>query len=383
MGLSLFDKDNSGGFPKPENSTSFSFPISGDDQVNDSPDPFEQDKNYFSNDAVSNSDRYVFVSQGPHAYWNYKHGPLGRAKKENPDKFETDIFKFGSLYHTYILEPDTYDDKYACFGGKKPSSSNMGKFCEEVANGIAVEMAYQNNYSIKGKKPAAIREAAYQLYEDLCGYIEYLQTSRNKKPVTSEEELQIERMGFIYEQHPKVESLKYIASRETSIVIIEEPGFWYDEEWGIECRFKPDWVIIDTVNKIIYHNDLKTTKNSSPLSFPSDGIKGYGYDEQVVFYRRGLLMSDLVTSKLEKIGHNITEYVIISSIIACCKMEPFATNVFEFTDEDLIIPTINVTKSMKEISLYTNEGIEEGNWFDYVHDPKASKEGVYKLSDLR
>lgn len=65
--------------------------------------------------------------------------------------------------------------------------------------------------------------------------------------------------------------------------IAESSIFWKDDETGIECKIRPDYLINDN-NFII---DLKTTTDSSPASFKKSSWN-LNYHIQASFYQRGI-----------------------------------------------------------------------------------------------
>lgn len=58
---------------------------------------------------------------------------------------------------------------------------------------------------------------------------------------------------------------------------------WHDEEFGIDCKARIDWVCGAGINYLV---DLKSTRNSSPEKFGHDAFR-LGYHIQLAFYLRG------------------------------------------------------------------------------------------------
>ncbi|WP_424859336.1 PD-(D/E)XK nuclease-like domain-containing protein [Tepidimonas sp. HKU77] len=71
--------------------------------------------------------------------------------------------------------------------------------------------------------------------------------------------------------------------------LAEMSGFWVDQETGIECKCRPDWLVTmeerpEWVTAII---DVKTCVDASADGF-SRAIATLGYDVQVAFYQDGI-----------------------------------------------------------------------------------------------
>jgi exodeoxyribonuclease VIII len=76
-----------------------------------------------------------------------------------------------------------------------------------------------------------------------------------------------------------------------SIVAVEEPFQWVDEETGIELKCKPDCRFVD--NGL---GDVKTTKSADPRMFASDAAK-YGYAFSAAMYWDGMTANGLEPSE--------------------------------------------------------------------------------------
>ena len=153
-----------------------------------------------------------------------------RVERLNP-KPRTDAMKFGSAYHTYVLERSLFRSQYKVV----PKMVRRGKDYE-----------------------AACQEAA------VAG-----------KELLWEEELeQIEAMARVFDSHAFVPGLMKDSLREVSI-------FW--KRAGIKCKARID--IANPTLRIL--GDLKTTQCSRPEKFINQ-LATMGYDQQMAWYLDGL-----------------------------------------------------------------------------------------------
>lgn len=67
--------------------------------------------------------------------------------------------------------------------------------------------------------------------------------------------------------------------------VAEVSAFWRDDETGLQCKCRPDWVHTLSDGRVILV-DVKTTKDCSPHQF-SRSAWGYGYHRQAAWYSAG------------------------------------------------------------------------------------------------
>lgn len=316
-----------------------------------------EDKDYFAHPAISNSDLSKFRKEGPKNFWHYKYS----GKADNTPSKE---MKFGTLCHCLILEPDTFDSRYAVFTGVAPSSPNMVGFCDMVADGIPFEMAYNSNYKCSAKELGA---KSLELYEKLCGYIEHLKESREKEAVTVEDLQRAQAVCENYANHPFLQRLNKLECFNEH-VIMADWEFEGDSLQPLSCRAKIDKFAIDPENEIVYLPDLKTSFNSGYESF-QDSFRKWGYGYQAAFYRQLVFRSRL----LEILG--IAHYSVRSYAVVLQSSEPFPVEVYRISEESLsecyskMVPVIeelasllSVSKEENHFKMAHNEQEEDGLW---------------------
>ena len=72
--------------------------------------------------------------------------------------------------------------------------------------------------------------------------------------------------------------------------VAEKSFFWKDLETGIDCRIRPDALLLDDNGEIIGILDLKTTRDASSRAF-ARSIANFGYDLQAAFYQDAVALA--------------------------------------------------------------------------------------------
>ena len=332
-------------------------------------DGWASDKEYFGSDAISNSDLRVFDKEGPASFWAYKYDPDYVKVKA------TDSQEFGTLLHTLIYEEQEYKKRYTQFLGKRPTSTQMEGFCQDINNGMEATLAYCNNYSTKNKSQQAIIETTEMLYDDLYSYITALRLQGNKKIITQALLDNAEKGKENYLFHPRVRFVQEMLATD-DCEVFRECGIYWHSNYGFDCRAKVDEVIVNHTKKIIYKNDLKSTYNVHPSSFGTsrhvtydDGstqilltgsIAKWDYDQQIAFYDLAINESSF------RKDHNCEGYEIENSIMAVKNTAPFNVNCYGFSKETVQAATAKIQQKMENIAGYLESGSKEfDDWQDY------------------
>lgn len=114
-----------------------------------------------------------------------------------------------------------------------------------------------------------------------CGlWIATAQKARNegKIPMAKAEIQKAQRMAGVVHTHPIAQRLLVEGTPEVS-------GYWHDDETGIRCRFRPDF-LPDRPGRMICV-DYKTAQSANPSAFER-AAGDYGYHQQVAWYLDGL-----------------------------------------------------------------------------------------------
>ena len=183
----------------------------------------DSSKVYHSRKAVSRSDLFL-LSKSPQ-YFKYIQ-ENGRA--------ETDALRFGTMVHTFVLEPNLFKRRY-----------------------IVIP-----NIDRRTREGKAILE----------------EVSRIKKEIVTESEL-----STITAMRDAVLNNKYAYALLQGVK--EMSYYWTDELTGIKLKCRPDCVSnIGQTNVIV---DLKSCENAQTDAFMRDALK-YGYDLQAATYKTGV-----------------------------------------------------------------------------------------------
>lgn len=98
-------------------------------------------------------------------------------------------------------------------------------------------------------------------------------------PLLADEGEQIRAMAAAIRQHPQAGPLFALQG------VAERSIYWTDEETGVRCRIRPDWLV--QLPGLTLCIDLKTTVDASPAAV-SKTIEKYSYHQQDALYTEGL-----------------------------------------------------------------------------------------------
>lgn len=119
-----------------------------------------------------------------------------------------------------------------------------------------------------------------------CGkWIAAAQKARNEGriPLPKSEIQKAQQMAGQVYAHPLASKLFLQGTPEVS-------GYWHDDETGIRCRFRPDW-LPDRPGRMICV-DYKTADDASQAAFER-ACAAYGYHIQDAWYREGLRQTEI------------------------------------------------------------------------------------------
>ncbi len=200
---------------------------------------------YHGGPGISRSGIMEF-KKSPLHYWHKYLNPE-RAPTES-----TEAMAFGSALHTYILEPQTFEDRYHVW------------------------------QKVNGRKPAS----------NTNGWAEIV-TAANGKLLICEEDLKpITDMHRAINQHPTARNMLEGGVNEKSL-------YWADKDTGILCKVRPD---VLHANLVI---DLKTSSDASFRTFQRDAF-AFGYHIQcgmiaeALWALKGINMMNFVFVVVEK-----------------------------------------------------------------------------------
>lgn len=193
-----------------------------------------------------------------------------------PRKRATKTMDFGTLCHGALLEPHTFDNRYAVI----PDSLLSGE-----------------NRSISSKDAKAWRD------EQVAA----------GKIVLKEDDL------------PEIQAVAKGVMEECGAWLsaaghIEKTIIWQHPATGIACRCKPDWIRF-TKNKTAIGFDLKTTNSIEPHAFRNK-VESLGYWLQVAHYSEGI---EIAT------GRPVEEFIFVAAL----NKSPFRARTFNLDAESV------------------------------------------------
>lgn len=147
--------------------------------------------------------------------------------------------RFGTAVHTAVLEPETLTDRYVVVPDGVDRRTKLGK---EIWEGLQAE--------------AEAKGAALISNDDFQKVLRIQSSSRT---------------------HPMSQRLLSEGEAEVSV-------FWEDEETGVLCKCRPDWLMGGENPAIL---DLKTTVDASPNGFMKSAYS-YRYHVQAAWYLDGI-----------------------------------------------------------------------------------------------
>lgn len=313
------------------------------------PDITEEE--YRADEAIANSD--FKHSTSPIELRDYKAGKL--------EKKETTYFSFGTHFEDYlVMNTNEFNTKYCVVKElpKSPTGANQVEFVEQVAALMDISfdiptneeltVIYNTIYKTKDDKKGS---KSKKLYDDYKDYITFERDSREK--LTTE---YVEQLEYRKKEVLKIPLWNELMSKEV----------YYQPVLGIEPRIKthdvfikgkPDWIIVDNENKVIYILDLKTT--GKPISDFEYSFRKFKYDRQLAFYKK-LLQYHILMEGFE-VYEKYADYTIRTMILAVesgypgyAKFIPIPSRVIENGNE-LFAKDLDKVKSYLESDKLVNE----------------------------
>lgn len=254
----------------------------------------------------------------------------------NPEQESKKYFELGKQVHMSLLEPEKFKETYhlSTFDQNlTPATEQQKAFCTLVAANESSLEAFAKTYKTERKSPKKIEEEANALIERFQPYINYLKELNTGKivlPKSLADKLNEAKDTIL--NHKVAKPLLEIApiefANDTTKYFNELEILWeFKGKYGIvECKSKPDRVIVDIKNKVVKLIDLKTT--STLLNF-KDTITDYGYDIQLSFYWLAVTYWFLKQFPDEKIENYKQETYIVAlktAGVSECKVYSFSTD---------------------------------------------------------
>lgn len=174
------------------------------------------------------------IAKSPLHYWAAYLDPMREPREE------TAAMRVGTAIHTAILEPDTFLDRYRIMPEGIDRRTKKGKEEYETLIAEAAAMGATLLSADDAKTALQVAKACHA--------------------------------------HPLAAQLLGAGAAEQSV-------YWVDDETGILCKCRPDWLLEANPNHAIL--DVKSTEDASPEGFMKSAYK-YRYHVQAAWYLDGV-----------------------------------------------------------------------------------------------
>jgi hypothetical protein len=210
---------------------------------------------YHANPAISRSGIKLF-NESPFKFWAHYLNP------DRPEKKQTEAMQFGSAFHKFILEHDSFYQEFII----EPELQKLPK-CELLRN-IIIRDGKRDEFDRQKKAKDEVRKSNDIVKE------EFAEIAEGKIILTQDEYKQLITMRDSLRKHHQAWSLIQGAK-------YEESYFWQDEHSGLMVKCRPD---ILRENAII---DLKTCTSADSKTYQRDMYLG-DYHTQGAIIREGV-----------------------------------------------------------------------------------------------
>lgn len=218
------------------------------------------DSKYFKVKALNNSRINTIVQQSP-AHAKYE--------AENPDHSSTDSQMLGTIAHAKLLQPELLDERVKLLPeGYAGSNKWKNKLIEEF------DKAPLSTDNKKAENLALIEEY----------YPNAVIADKEAKKTANQ---MVDNLKEDDQKHYKSKLKGIMSSGYAEVVFV-----WEDEETGILCKCKFDWINFEYGLGF----DYKTTKDASPKKFKYS-VSDYGYHRQLVHYYQGAVANGVDLKK--------------------------------------------------------------------------------------
>jgi PDDEXK-like domain of unknown function (DUF3799) len=221
----------------------------------------ESDDVYHATKALSAS-QLKLLAKSPKHYQK-----LFLEKKED-DEDESNTLRIGRLIHEFILQPTMFKEKYAIM----PDPNNFTgliRTVDDIKNKLK-----EVGIKPKGNKKEDLIKQLQSLNLGLHIWEEIITALGSKERITNDESDMLVGIYNSIQNYDFAKELLKIGDPEVS-------GYWFDEEYKVNCKFRADMI---TNNGYIL--EFKSTQDATYESFKRD-IKKYRYDISAAWYLRG------------------------------------------------------------------------------------------------
>lgn len=194
--------------------------------------------------------------------------------RDNPPEPKA-AMEFGTAFHSLLLEPESFVNEYAVINESDLQGTLVSlDDYKTAAAALGITVGKMKKDELKDAV-AAFKDPRFQSREeriaDLYG---------GKVLLEPAEMHALESMCSNARAHRGIANLLAHGRSEVS-------GFWVDEETGILCKLRLDWLSEDPHGRPVAIADAKKARDAGSRGF-SNAIGDYGYDIQAAFYTDGM-----------------------------------------------------------------------------------------------
>lgn len=255
---------------------------------------------YHAHAAVSRSGLMLMEQSPQHYYYHYLSGLA--------PKIDTTALRVGGAFHTLILEPMTFNERVAVVPANAPKKPSITQ--------------------LNAKKPSEDTIIAIDWWQQFDAYV------NGRTVIDNAEFNKLQAMANALKGQPASNKVFVPGGH------IEASYFWYDEQYGVHVKTRPDY---NTPQIVL---DLKSTIDASRDSFEK-AIVNYGYDIQAFMQMEGV---ERVTG------------VRPQNFVFCCveKEPPHAVAFYVASDDMLNCGKYRYHKLMDKFSRCLKSGVWPG-----------------------
>ena len=177
--------------------------------------------------------------------------------------------------------------------------------------------------------------------------------ANNRVPMLAADYERAARAAVAVQSHATASPLFHGGSAEVSL-------FWTDEDTGVECRGRLDYLRPDGIV------DLKTTSDANPATFDR-AVAKFGYDLQTAWYRGGY---EVIAGERMRFVHVLVE-----------TEAPHAVSVVELDEEALHIGALKAARAREIYAECTRTGQWPGYDPTVIHPVGLPQWAIYEAED--
>ena len=183
---------------------------------------------------------------------------------------------FGTAVHAAILEPAVFEGEYVVFDeAQLVGTLQSVDDYKAAADALGIKVGKMKKDDLKVAIKATDTESKFKFRDDAIA------------------ELYAGKIVLDIDQMASIQAIKRNISNHAGASLrlarghAELSGFWIDQETGVECKIRPDFLVLDSEGSIVAILDVKTTRDASMSGFVKS-VVNFGYDVQAAYYTDGL-----------------------------------------------------------------------------------------------